>query len=1223
MLGAEAQTAMQRAGYRLEAPIGRGATGTVYRATQLSLKRDVALKVLAADLAADVVARERFLRESTLAASLEHPHIVPIYNAGEVDGVCYIAMRYVAGSDLQAMIRRQRRLPGDVAVSIVTQLAGALEAAHAVRLIHRDVKPSNVLISDGQEDPSRPHAWLGDFGLSKRLGDSTVSPTERPLGTVHYMAPEQIRGERLDARADIYSLGCLLYQCLTGEVPYPRDSEVAVLYAHLEAPPPLVSERALELPAQFDGVIESALAKSPADRPGSAAELAQAATAALEGKSVARRRAPQGAGAKASASPQPVRGRTMVGRLAESEQLVGALEEAISGQGGVVLIGGEAGIGKTTLARGLSDHAEHRAIPSVWGVGLSAEAAPPYWHWIQVVSAIASSPDADDLFRSIGGRAGWLRMIAPDVEIEAKDVDLEGVAEGRFHVYDAVLALLRAAAARSALVVVLDDLHAADEASLLALSFISHSIADNRILIVGTHRDVDLDQPARAVPKLTELVRPARSIAVQGLAPGDVGRLIELRQSVVPAPAAVTRIHQVTAGNPLFITELLGLLGTDELKDDRAIVSSALPLPAGVRDAIAARLSLLSPPAREVLDLASVAGERFRATIIAAAGSRSGTELLGLLDEAVRLHLVRTLDDPPDGYAFRHGLIQATLYDALSGSTRAAYHDAVGRALERGYDTSSGEGLAEVAHHFLEAAAIHDSERAVQYATRAGDRAVAKYAYDQAVILYERALAFCPSDGDRRLALLQSLGEAQTRAGDTDGARATLKAAADVALARGDATALGHAVLALGIWGLTAGFDGELVGLAELAVERLQDGDDLGLLARAKGFLAAALHWSDQLERRMLLADEALALARSEHERLASRESAQTLAYVLSRYLLARWGPDSGSDDMGISEELIARSQELGDGELEVLARNWRISVLLELGRFAIVDQEIARVSQMAEELKQPRAMVFQPLQYAIRSAGAGRFDEAERQNAESGRIGQNVHGSAAEVAGVAQLVMLRLQQGRLPELQAPLRGMVMAHPEMVGFRSALAAALVQSGLREEAGEELERLTARGLAGFPRDSSHVVMLALTGYVASELDDRQRADDLYRWLEPYAGRWVVSPGAFALWPVQRSLGRLATAAGRPDQALEHIAAARKQSQSARALPCVALTALDEARALRARGRQQDRDRILGAAREARELAQEIGMGLVVDQATLIEAALDGGGDTDVGNLEVTR
>ena len=144
---------------------------------------------------------------------------------------------------------------------------------------------------------------------------------------------------------------------------------------------------------------------------------------------------------------------------------------------------------------------------------------------------------------------------------------------------------------------------------------------------------------------------------------------------------------------------------------------------------------------------------------------------------------------------------------------------------------------------------------------------------------------------------------------------------------------------------------------------------------------------------------------------------------MLGRYLLARWGPDSGRDDFAISDELLALSQELGDSELELLARNWRVSVLLELGRFAIVDQEIARVEQMADELRQPRAMVFLPLQHAIRAAGAGRFAEAERHNAESGRIAQRVHGSVGELAGAAQLVMLRLQQGRLAELEPPLRG--------------------------------------------------------------------------------------------------------------------------------------------------------------------------------------------------------
>jgi tetratricopeptide (TPR) repeat protein len=1180
----------------------------VYRAVQVSLDREVALKVLAADLAADTSVRDRFLQESTLAASLEHPNIVPIYDAGETDGICYIAMRYVSGSDLLAMIGRERRLSASASVAILQQLAGALQAAHDVRLIHRDVKPSNVLVEDRSSQVD-VHAWLGDFGLSKRAGETTVSPTERPLGTVHYMAPEQIRGQRLDARADIYSLGCLLYQCLTGHVPFPRDSDVAVLYAHLEATPPSLHQHAPDLPEALDEVVAAALAKSAADRPGTALELAHAATAALEGRPIAPQIRPAARVPAAADDAPRARRRRLVGRLVESEQLSAALEDAASGEGGAVLLAGEPGIGKTTLARGLSEAAERRGVSVVWGVGLSAEAAPPYWHWLQVVRAIAGWPDGEQLLRSVGGRAAWLQMIVPDLETGASPVEMRGVEEGRFHIYDALLALLTAAAERSGLVVVLDDLHAADEASLLALSFIAHAIGDKKILIVGTHRDVGLPSVARTARQISELVGPIVSIEVQGLGADDVGELIELRRRVSPSAAAVDRIHAVTAGNPLFITEILSLLEADQLRDESALLSSALPLPAGVRDAITARLEPLSPRGRGMLDVASVIGERFRAATVSAAMPISGLELLELLDQAVQLRLVRPLADPPDGYAFRHGMIQATLYDALPQARRAALHRSVGEALEQAYDVSSGEGLAEVALHFLQAAPIHDPARAVAYAQRAGDRAVEKFAYDQAVSLYARALTLS-TNGERRQALLQSLGEAQTRAGDTDGARATLKAGAELALAHGDAAGLARATLAMGIWGLTAGYDAELVRLAELSVQWLERTDEAGLLARAKGFLASALHWSDQLERRRLLADEALALARAIHGRAGTRESAETLGYVLGRYLLARWGPGSGRHDFAISEELVTLSQELGDSELELLARNWRVSVLLELGRFAVVDQEIARVEQMATELRQPRAMVFLSLQHALRAAGAGRFAEAERHNAESVEIAQRVHGSVGELAGAAQLVMLRLQQGRLAELEPALRAMITAHPEMVGFHCAHAAALLQAS-PGEAREQLESLTARGIQGFPQDSSHVIMLVLIGEVATELSDQARSAQIYEWLLPYNGRWVVSPGAFALWPMDRSLGRLATVAGRLDLALEHIAQARKQSQSARATPSLALTSLDEARALQARGGPEDRPRIAQLAREARELAQRIGMGLVVDIATLIEAETDDG------------
>jgi YVTN family beta-propeller protein len=266
-------------GYRLEALIGRGGMSAVYRAEDLRLRRRVALKFLVAELAADKRFRERFLTESRLAASIDHPNIVPIYEAGEAEGLLYIAMRYVEGTDLQALLRRDAPLDAERAVALVAQLADALDAAHARGLIHRDVKPSNVLVAAPDD-----HVYLADFGLTRHTSSrGGRAHGEELVGTVDYVAPEQIRGDDLDGRADLYSLGCVLHQCVTGELPFVRRSEVAVIYAHLEDAPPRASERCRSVPGALDAVIARALAKDPEDRWQTGAELASGARAALSG----------------------------------------------------------------------------------------------------------------------------------------------------------------------------------------------------------------------------------------------------------------------------------------------------------------------------------------------------------------------------------------------------------------------------------------------------------------------------------------------------------------------------------------------------------------------------------------------------------------------------------------------------------------------------------------------------------------------------------------------------------------------------------------------------------------------------------------------------------------------------------------------------------------------------------------------------------------------------
>jgi serine/threonine-protein kinase len=271
----------QVSGYRIENLLGRGGMGVVYLAEDLRLKRKVALKLLSGALAGDDGFRERFLRESELAASIDHPNIVPVFEAGEADGTLFIAMRYVAGTDLRQMVRHGALAP-ERAIELVSQIADALDAAHGRGLVHGDVKPSNILIAPGAGRAGSDHAYLADFGLTARLSDGGGwAPDGALQATVDYVAPERIRGDTVDGRADVYSLGCVLYECLTGRRPFVGDTDLVVLFAHLDDAPPSASACRPELPAAVDDVLAVALAKSPDERQTTCRQLVSQAQEAL------------------------------------------------------------------------------------------------------------------------------------------------------------------------------------------------------------------------------------------------------------------------------------------------------------------------------------------------------------------------------------------------------------------------------------------------------------------------------------------------------------------------------------------------------------------------------------------------------------------------------------------------------------------------------------------------------------------------------------------------------------------------------------------------------------------------------------------------------------------------------------------------------------------------------------------------------------------------------
>ena len=316
-------------GYAIESLLGRGGMGAVYLATHARLARKVALKVIAPELAHDEGFRARFLRESQLAASLDHPNLIPIYDAGEVNGILFLAMRYVGGPSLQTLLRARGTISAEEALRLAEQIGGALDAAHATGLVHRDVKPANILLSEKGDQ-----TYLCDFGLAKEASSHGMTQTGSFFGTVDYCAPEQIEGQRVDGRADLYSLGAVLFHCLAGQPPYKRATDFAVLEAHLRDPPPALSTARSGLPGALDGVLATAMAKYPDVRYASGLELAAAFAGATDGAGGATRAAPT------LAVPTPAEGATVaLGRSSRPRRrrvvLTVAVAAALLAAGGI------------------------------------------------------------------------------------------------------------------------------------------------------------------------------------------------------------------------------------------------------------------------------------------------------------------------------------------------------------------------------------------------------------------------------------------------------------------------------------------------------------------------------------------------------------------------------------------------------------------------------------------------------------------------------------------------------------------------------------------------------------------------------------------------------------------------------------------------------------------------------------------------------------------------
>jgi DNA-binding SARP family transcriptional activator/Cdc6-like AAA superfamily ATPase/predicted Ser/Thr protein kinase len=743
--------------YRLETEIGRGGMSVVYRARDTLLERDVAVKVMsAAGLGTE--GRTRLLQEAQSAARLNHPNIVTVHDVEEADGSPFIVMELVEGESLYDLkVAGDRRLGAlDEVVTIACQICAALEHAHAHGIIHRDLKPENVMITAGGA------VKLMDFGLARSMA-SRLTSEGTIAGTVFYLAPELALGGEFDGRADLYALGVMLYELTTGRLPFAADDPIAVISQHLHAPvvPPRAKNE--QIPPALDALIVRLLSKAPADRPASASEVLRM----LEQPSILDREAVPAQ--ELSVLERIKRGR-MVGRERELREARVLWNQALSGQGCMLLISGEPGVGKTRLVRELITQAEVSAGRALVGASY-AEGGAPYAAFGQIIrQVLRGDSEADfDLPEPV---LADLLTLAPELRLRYPNVPanplLDDPQAEQHRLFQNLLIFFTALSDRAPLLLVLEDVHWADSGTLSLLRHLARHTRQGRVMIVATYREVELDQARPFHEVLLDLNRErlATRLKLPRLDRGGTEELLGVLFDEEITPEFLDGIYRETEGNPFFVEEVCkALVESRELwyADGRwdRLSMEELGIPQSVRVAIQSRVRPLPVEAQEMLCLAAILGREFDLDTLAQASDQSKDTLIDALESAERAQLIEELSGERGGtFAFAHALFASTLVEGLRTMQRRRLHRRAAAAVEALYP-DDGSRLEALAHHYEQAG---DAEKAADYLLKAGDRAREIYASEEAVDHYRQVLALLDepslrhSRKDWRLEALKGLG---------------------------------------------------------------------------------------------------------------------------------------------------------------------------------------------------------------------------------------------------------------------------------------------------------------------------------------------------------------------------------------------------------------------------------------------------------------------------------
>lgn len=752
--------------YRILEKIGQGGMGEVYKAEDTKLGRYVAIKLLSADANEDTIAKRRLLKEAQSASALNHPNIVTIHAIEEADGRDFMVMEYVEGETLKAYIERNGALPLTTLLNVGIQVADALEAARAVGLLHRDIKSANILITP------RGHAKVLDFGLAKavRLNTTEVDFEAQTileltgagtvLGTVAYMSPEQTRGETLDPRSDIFSLGCVLYEAATRALPFSGPSMLAVMHAIATIEPAPPSRVRPELPREFDLILERALAKDREQRFRSALEMAQA----LRDLRATTTGSWAGLPIVYDLDLAERTGSSFVGREPEMRKLDGFLRQAIESRGRVVFITGEPGIGKTSL----SDEFLRRALKQYPGLLISRGrcveqygTGEAYLPFLDAMGALLNGPARERIAAVMRTYAPTWCMELPTAFVTSGSLEKlrqETIGATKERMMREMGDALGVLATTSPIVLLLEDLHWADPSSVDLLRHLSQRIVSQRLLIAGTFRPEDVEFSNRSLKSCKAEMQAhnlCEDVTLGSLSREHIAEYLDI--TFAPnnfPPELISLIHDKTEGHPLFATNLLQYLS--ERGDiarvnahwslTRPLSEMELEAPQSVRSMIGKKIDALGEAEQRALQYASIEGAEFLSTVVARLLDVPEIDLeeqMAGLEKTHRLIETRGEEELPDGslatrYRFSHSLYQNYLYGNLVNKRRVLLHLQAGERLVEHYGQRAPQIATQLALHFERG---RDFGRAVEYLIHAGDNATKLYAYAEAEEHFSHALS--------------------------------------------------------------------------------------------------------------------------------------------------------------------------------------------------------------------------------------------------------------------------------------------------------------------------------------------------------------------------------------------------------------------------------------------------------------------------------------------------